>query len=225
MEGRAFLVARLEHAEGLRGGGSPSSVLAGPLSHITEVRQTQDFEGIVTLVIGLDATIPFTVSDRSDADNGRIAVSFHETGEARAVRCAIPEDHVEVLAPAGWYTELNEDVRCHYFASEPFEILRNTDALVPVDLVVSTSTSIAGMQNGPVETTPVTTADNHVGNCIEGENRQGGLMAVGSRFLICAVGWGDGRYLLVRTNGYSGAQFETNKAGVQAIVASARYLP
>ena len=49
MEGSAFLVVRFEYGQGARSDNGPAKqISAGPLSHITQVRQTQDFEGIVT---------------------------------------------------------------------------------------------------------------------------------------------------------------------------------
>ena len=45
------------------------------------------------------------------------------------------------------------------------------------------------------------------------------------RVFVCTVPWGDAGTLVVMTNGVPESQFDTYKAGVQAIVESARYLP
>jgi hypothetical protein len=225
IEGAAFLVVRFDHSDAGRAGYTgPQQFRAGPLSHVTEVRQTQDFEAVLTWVIGLDSRLPFGVEER----DGKVVVRFPESGEERDVRCALPDDHVEFLVPSGWYTELNDDVRCHYFAPAPFEILRNSDAYVPVQIRLHSQSTVQGLLGTPsiigTTSTPVT-IDGRPGTCVEGENAGGGLAPRGTRVYWCEIAWGPGGYLTVSTDGYSGPAFETNKAGVQALLATARYLP
>ncbi len=219
IEGDAFLFVRFEHGEGVRSNDDAArDVFAGPLSHVTEVRQTQDFEGIVTWIIGLDTRAPFTVVDRSDGDRGRIVVAIPEVGEARAVRCAVPGEHFELAVPPGWYTELNDDVRCHLFAPEP-----SSDRRVLVD--VSPSTSVAGLFGPSPVMSSMTTADGRTASCLEGVYVGSDSFPAGQPGFVCSVGWGDGQNLTVTTNGYAGPRYADYKAGVQAIVGSARYLP
>ena len=117
IEGNAFLVVRFEHGEGVRSdNGPPKQLTAGPLSHVTEARQTQDFEGIVTWVIGLDEQLRFTATERDESLGGRsLVVAFPERGDPRAVTCSRPQDHVEFAVPDGWYTELRDDSGCTVF--------------------------------------------------------------------------------------------------------------
>jgi hypothetical protein len=226
IEGAAFLVVRFDHSDAGRAGYTgPQQLFAGSLSHVTEVRQTQDFEAVLTWVIGLDSRVPFGVEERRNGGDTSVVVRFPEPGEERAVRCSLPEDHAEFFVPSGWYTELNEDVQCHFFAPEPFRIVRNSDARVPVMLSVGAGSIANELRGGTAVSTPVQTADDHRGECFEDENKAGGRFPAGTRFFACIVGWADGQFLTVSTNGYSGAEFETNKAGVQAIVTTARYLP
>ena len=65
VDGAAFLVVRFDHSDAGRAGYTgPQQLRAGPLSHVTEVRMTQDFEAVLTWVIGLDARVPFGVEER-----------------------------------------------------------------------------------------------------------------------------------------------------------------
>jgi hypothetical protein len=220
VEGAAFLVVRFDHSDAGRAGYTgPQQLFAGRLSHVTEVRLTEDFEAVLTWVIGLDARVPFGVEER----DGKVVVRFPESGDERAVRCAVPEDHFEVLVPPGWYTELNEDVRCHFFAPEPFEIVRNTDAPVPVSLYMSSTGG--GSQTGPGTSSSLTTADGRAATCYEAENTGEGLFPRGTWHFVCSVPWGDNEFLNVATGGYENPEFSQYKAGIQAMIQSATYLP
>jgi hypothetical protein len=226
IEGSAFLFVRFEHAEGARFNDLPPDLHAGPLSHVTEVRQTQDFEGIVTWIIGLDARLPFVVVDRSPEGYGRIAIVIPEPGAARDVTCNVPELHMSVRVPSGWYTELSEQFRCRDFGPAPFVIVRQSDAPVPVFIATGAESSLAGIRASQevTSTTSVQTADGRTATCIEGVTRSG-IGPIGTRFYYCEVPWDAVAYLSVSTSQYSDAEFPTHKTGVRAIVESARYLP
>jgi hypothetical protein len=221
MEGTAFLVVRFVYGQGPRSDtGPPKQLTAGPLSHITEVRQTQDFEGIVTWVIGLDEQLPFTATERDESLGGRsLVVAFPERGDPRAVTCSRPQDHVEFALPAGWHTELRDDSSCTVFVPSP-------NVSVAVTLYTSPGVSASGALSNvrPSSTTNVTTADGHTGSCVDGVHsgadptRQGPVFA-------CTVPWGDAGTLVVTTNVAPDDRFAEYKAAVRAILASARYVP
>jgi hypothetical protein len=56
--GNAFIVVRFDHASAFTVPTSPA--IDSPI--VREIRKTQDFEGVVTWVIGLDTQRPFGVS-------------------------------------------------------------------------------------------------------------------------------------------------------------------
>jgi len=220
MEGTAFLVVRFEYGQGARSdNGPPKQITAGPLSHITEVRQTQDFEGIVTWVIGLDEQLPFTTTERDESLGGRsLVVAFPERGDPRAVTCSRPQDHLEFTVPLGWYAPLGDDIRCQTVAPP------GTDRSVLV--YVDPSTSVAALFGPSPVMSSITTADGRTASCLEGTYNSGSShFPAGQPGFLCSVAWGDGQSLTVTTNGYAGPNYAEYKAGVQAIVASARYVP
>jgi len=219
VQGSAFLFVRFEHAEGVRSNDDAArDLLAGPLSHVTQVRQTQDFEGIVTWIIGLDAQLPFTAAERDAGQGGRtLAIELPERGDARGVTCTRPEQHLEFTVPVGWYAQLRDDVRCELVAPEP-----GSDRPVVVDVIPGTS--IAALF-GPTTPTTLTTADGRTASCVEGIYTGSSYFPAGQPGFVCSVNWGDGQNVTVTTNGYAGPRYAEYKAGVQAIVASARYLP
>ena len=69
VEGSAFLVVRVEHAAGVdlsdpsapQTYTGPESIHPNGLTHVREIRRTEDFEGVLIWVIGVDATRPFSV--------------------------------------------------------------------------------------------------------------------------------------------------------------------
>ena len=91
----------------------------------------------------------------------------------------------------------------------------------------SNDSSLAGIQGSQevTATTSVRTADGRTASCIEGVTRQGIGDSIGKRFFECEVPWEAAGYLHVGTSSYPDAEFPTNKAGVQALIESARYLP
>jgi len=227
MEGNAFLVVRFDHADaGRTGYDGPKRLVAGPLSHVTEIRQTQDFEAVLTWVIGLDAQLPFAVDDRTHDGRTVLVVRFPEFGPERAVTCSDPARHLEFDVPTGWYVALGDEFACGVLAPFPFEIVRNSDAGVPVGIGTMPNARLAESLTDPdvasSTSTPVI-VDGHAGTCAEGEYGSG--IFSGTRFFRCEVPWGDAGFLTAGANGALDPQFTEFKAGVQALLASARYLP
>lgn len=80
--GSAFVVVRLEPAAGVdlsvetapQTYTGPRTIDPSGTAHVVQLRQTGDFEGIVTWVIGLDARRPFTVE--ATAGPPRLVVTF-----------------------------------------------------------------------------------------------------------------------------------------------------
>ena len=186
-----------------------------------QVRQTQDFEGIVTWVIGLDEQLPFTATERDAGQGGRTL--------AIVVPRARRSPRRDVLTPARIISsspcrsvgtrQLSDDVRCQTVALEPgcrpdrarlCEPQHQHRGAVRADHADDLDN---GGRSDGVTAWKATTA-------------QVPITSQRDSLASCARWRGEtASTLTVTTNGYAGPRYAEYKAGVQAIVASARYLP
>ncbi len=230
--GRAFLVVRMTHAAGADlTAANPQRVYTGPLairpdgpSGVAEAVQTEDFEAQIVWVLGLDSQRDFSVETRG----GRLVVVIQAVAaRARsAMTCISSADHVGVTVPNGWFVELSDGFRCRQFGPGPFEVTRVGDDVVPPVLLVPRSTSWSGRRPdsslrsiGGVATT------------IEGRRTMiytgeygVSLYPSGSQFVAYEIEWPDG-ILALSAVGLGGAVPDATRVGLDAIAASARYVP
>ncbi len=229
VEGNAFLVVQFSHAAGTPeltpGMTSPGRDLhPGSPSGVLEVVRTQDFEGELTWIIGLDARRPFQLIEPTQ---GQLVVRL-PAARSRPMSCTSDPGHFRIDVPNGAFVELSDDFRCRVFGTQPFLVIRNSDAPVPISVSPGQPwdwSSPPGQTSVARISTRSTTIDGRATTVLEGEYNGVGFSPAGTRFYLYEIQWGPGLVLHIDTIGKPGAEHDANKLAVDAIAASARYVP
>jgi hypothetical protein len=223
--GDAFLVVRFsaesspavvqDHYAG------PQQIVPVAPSGVREVRLLQDFEGVMTWAIGLDAEVPFRIVSR----DGAVAVQLATVSSLRATTCTNSAAHARFDVPAGWFVETAPgDFVCAAFAPEPFTIIPNTDGPFPWGTIgLSTTGTDPGPTNTIISTSPATVGG-RAATVMEYEATGGGLFPAGYRTYEYVADWAPAGTLQLSVGGNPGPDFDARKAGLDAIAASVRYV-
>jgi hypothetical protein len=199
----------------------PTDIRPVAPSGVGQVLQLQDFEGVMTWAIGVDAQVPFRVVTR----DGVIAVQLAAASQPRETTCTNGAARAQFEVPAGWFVDTTPgDFGCATFAPEPFTIIPNTDGPFPFGTVALQTTS-----SGPSETENIissrdTTVGGRAATVTEVEANGAGLFPAGYRSYRYSVDWAPNGVLLLTVGGDPGTAFDARKAGLDAIAASVRSL-
>jgi hypothetical protein len=190
-------------------------------SAVRRVSRLAGVDGSMTWRIELDAQHPF----RIDAREGVLGVQFATVPSPRPVTCSLAAEHVEYEVPPGWFVETSPGFRpCAVFAPEPFVILPGTDGPF---VFGSIGVSTAGTDPGPTNTVLSSSATKVGGRAAtvrEIEATGGGLFPAGYRTYEYVADWAPSGTLVVSIGSVPAADYDTRKAGLDAIAASVRYL-
>ncbi len=230
VDGRAFLVVRMEHAAGADlTVENPRRLYTGPLnfrpgapSELRQLAQLEDFESQIVWVIGLDARQSFTVAGR---DN-RLVVTIQTQSSTRDMTCTDAESHFRVRVPDGVMVYLTAEFHCRLFGMAPFVVIRNSDVSVPIEvsseLPTKTEAKPAAVEAWTIRQT---TIDGRVARVFDGTWSGGGFYSAGSHLYYWEIEWTSDRVLRIGIGGSPGATFDANKAAIDALAASARHVP
>jgi hypothetical protein len=218
--GGAQLVVTFREAN--LGQGEPSQISVPPPSGVRELRKTQEFEGVLTWVIGLDSQRGFGVRVRS----GEIVIDIDKPADARSMFCPNEEQHYGVTVPAGWYVMTSFFMRpCTQFARVPTSYFAG-DPPPPGPTVMLDPRPFAEEApnfSGAVAAPTLTTVQGRPAKVYEFTITSG--LFQGSEYYQWAVDWGSFGTIVVSVIEGSGTPWEVDKAAVEQIARSARLVP
>jgi hypothetical protein len=220
--GSTFYVIRFQPASN-SGGTYAGSTDIRPVapSAVGQVVLLQDFEGVMTWAIGVDAQVPFRVVTR----DGVIAVQLASVASPRATTCTNVAAHAQFAVPAGWFVDATPDTfGCATFAAEPFTIIPNTDGPFPFGGMGLQAASSGPNTTETVISTRDTTVDGRAATVTEVEATGGGLFPAGYRSYRYSADWAPAGSLELNVGGNPGPDYDARKAGLDALAASLRYV-
>lgn len=230
--GTVYLVVRFEPAGGTDLTVSPPSTpypgandLHPPApAELREVVKTGDFEGVMTWIVGLDSTRPFSVAERAAEGGLNQVVIDLPVKTPRATTCTNTAEHVRVQLPAGWFTELNDLFGpCKLFGAAPFVVIPQSDAMTAGAYALVDPAPFPGSTDGTSKllSTKDTTVHGRQARVVEVESTGAGLLPAGTRTYTYLIDWGTLGTLRISASGMPSTGYDASKAGVDALAASA----
>jgi hypothetical protein len=220
--GSTFYVIRFQPASN-SGGRYPGPTDIRPIapSAVGQVFLLQDFEGVMTWAVGVDAQVPFRVVTR----DGVIAVQLATVSSPRATTCTSAAAHAQFEVPAGWFVNATPgDFTCATFAPEPFTIVPNTDGPFPFGTAWRQTAPVGPSVTETLISTRDTSVDGRHATVIEVEATGGGLFPAGYRSYRYSVDWAPSGTLVLDVGGSPGSDYDARKAGLDALMESLRHL-